>query len=132
VRRDNDWLFEMSLLPEVARFLGDVDGAEVLYGLLLPYAGRNATTSPEASTGSISRVLGILASMSGRWDAAVRHLEDALRWNIERNARPWVRTRNDFALMLLDPRGQRREARPPRALSDSREPGDRFRRRVVR
>ena len=103
VRRDNDWLFEMSLLPEVARFLGDVDGAEILYGLLSPYAGRHATTSGEASTGSMSRVLGILASMLRRWDEAVGHLEDALEWNAARNARPWVAyTQHDFALMLLD------------------------------
>ena len=103
VRRDNDWLFEMSLLPEVARSLGDVDNAEILYGLLLPYAGRHAITYAEGSTGSISRPLGILASMLGRWDEATSHFEDALEWNAARDARPWVAyTQCDHALMLRD------------------------------
>ena len=103
VRKDSDWLFEMSLLPEVARSIGDLDNAEILYGLLLPYAGRHAIAYAEGSTGSISRALGILASMLGKWEEAARHLADASEWNAARDARPWVAyTQCDHALMLRD------------------------------
>jgi tetratricopeptide (TPR) repeat protein len=102
IRRDNDWLFEMSFLPEVADFLGDVDRAAILYDLLVPYAGRLAVTAGEASTGSVSRCLGVVASMLRRWDEAVRHFDEALGWNAAMGARPWVaHTQYDYARMLL-------------------------------
>ncbi|MGH2577431.1 MAG: hypothetical protein ACRDG9_06735, partial [Actinomycetota bacterium] len=102
LRRDNDWLFEMSLLPEVADFLGDVGHAGILSDLLSPYAGRHAPTGGEVSTGSVSRCLGILGSMLRRWDEAARHFEEALESNTAMGARPWVaHTQYDYARMLI-------------------------------
>lgn len=113
LRRDNDWLFEMSLLPQVADFLGDTGRAGILYDLLSPYRGRHAVTPVEASTGSMSRGLGVLASMLHRWDEATRHFEEALEWNASVGARPWeAHTHHDHARMLLarDDPGDRERA----------------------
>lgn len=102
LRRDNDWLFGMSHLAEVADALGDVRRAELLYELLLPFAGRRVATAGEVCTGSVSRPLGLLASMTGRWDEAERHFEEALQLNREMGARPWVaHTQHAYARMLL-------------------------------
>ena len=96
------WLFSLSLLPDVCRYLGDVERALILYDLLRPYARHNATTAPELSRGSVSRGLGILAAMLARWDDAVSHFEDALEMNAEMGARPWLAyTQCDFGRMLL-------------------------------
>jgi tetratricopeptide (TPR) repeat protein len=110
------WLFSLSVVPDVCRYLEDIERAEVLYRLLRPYAQRNATTPPELSGGSVSRGLGILAAMLARWDDATRHFEDALELNAEMGTRPWLaHTQYDFARALL-----RREA-----------PGDRERAREL-
>lgn len=102
LRRDNDWLFEMSLLPEVADFLDDVGRAGILCDLLSPYTGRHAPTGGEVSTGSVSRCLGILGSMLRRWDEAALHFEEALESNTAMGARPWVaHTQYDYARMLI-------------------------------
>jgi tetratricopeptide (TPR) repeat protein len=100
--RDNDWLFEMSLLAEVADSLADESRAAILYGLLSPFAGRNVSAGGDASIGSASRGLGVLASMLRRWDEASRHFEEALERNAAMGARPWVaHTQHDHARMLL-------------------------------
>ena len=107
------WLFSLSILPEVCRYLEDVERAEVLYGLLRPYARRNATTPAELCGGSVSRGLGILAAMLARWDEATRHFEDALRLNDEMGTRPWLaHTQYDYARALLsrDATGDRERA----------------------
>lgn len=102
LRRDNDWLVGMTFLAEVADVLGDVGRAEILYGLLLPYAGRRVATAGEVVTGSVSRPLGLLASMLHRWDEAARHFEEALELNRAMGARPWVaHTQLASARMLL-------------------------------
>jgi class 3 adenylate cyclase/tetratricopeptide (TPR) repeat protein len=96
------WLFSLNLLPEVCRYLGDVERGETLYDLLRPYAGQNAVTPPELCRGSVSRGLGILAGTMSRWDEAVEHFERALRMNGEIGARPWLaHTQYDYGRMLL-------------------------------
>ena len=102
LRRDNDWLFGMSVLAEVADVLGDVRRAEILYGLLLPFAKRRLTTGGEVCTGSASRPLGVLATMLRRWDEASRHFEEALELNGAIGARPWIaHAQLAYARMLL-------------------------------
>lgn len=86
---DNEWLFGMSFLPEVARFVGDTAGAAVLYDKLLPYAGLNAYSPPELCTGPVSRPLGILAATLGHVEEAVAHLDEALESTQRMGARPW-------------------------------------------
>jgi tetratricopeptide (TPR) repeat protein len=102
VPRDDEWIFCLSLLADVAESLGDVPRAEALYRLLSPYAGRNALSNPDNCIGSVARSLGILAAMTGRWPEAIRHFEDALAMNARTNARPWLtRTQCDYARLLL-------------------------------
>jgi tetratricopeptide (TPR) repeat protein len=97
------WLCSVSLLPEVCRYLGEVEQATTLYGLLAPYERHNAATPPELSLGSVSRPLGILAATISRWDEGVQHFEAALRMNAEMGARPWLaHTRYDYGRMLLE------------------------------
>jgi tetratricopeptide (TPR) repeat protein len=114
VPRDDEWIFCLSLLADVAESLGDVPRAAALYRLLLPYAGRNALSNPDNCIGSVARSLGNLAGMSGRWPEAIRHFEDALAMNARTNARPWLaRTQCDYARLLLtrDTPGDRDRAR---------------------
>jgi DNA-binding SARP family transcriptional activator len=96
------WLFALSLLPEVCRYLEDAGAAADVYGLLRPYARRNAVLPPELSRGSVSRGLGILAATMSKPDVATRHFDDALELNAAMGARPWLAyTQYDYALMLL-------------------------------
>lgn len=96
------WLYALSLLPEVCRYLEDVEAAAAVYERLRPYARRNAVLPRELCRGSVSRGLGICAATMSRWDAAAHHFEDALEMNADMGARPWLaHTRYDYALMRL-------------------------------
>jgi tetratricopeptide (TPR) repeat protein len=98
----NEWLFSLSFLGDVAHRLHDRERANILYELLLPFAGRNACTADYIATGSVSRPLGVAATTMTRWDDAERHFEDALRMNTKMGARPWSAwTTCDWAEMLL-------------------------------
>jgi len=96
------WLFGMSLLPEVCRYLDDPEGASAVYARLQPFGHLNATLPPELCRGSVSRGLGVLAATMGRWPEAVEHFEVALRMNAGMAARPWLaHARYDYARALL-------------------------------
>jgi tetratricopeptide (TPR) repeat protein len=100
---NDEWVFGMSLLSDVAAFLGDRPRAGALYELLGPYGRRNAVSTPDGCLGSVSRPLGVLAATLMRWAEAARHFELALEMNARSRARPWVAwTRHDFARMLLE------------------------------
>jgi tetratricopeptide (TPR) repeat protein len=102
IPRDNEWLFSLSLLPEVVDYLGDVPRAAILYDLLLPFAGRVSTIANEVSTGSVALGLGVLGSVMSRWDEAAGHFEHALEANERMGARPWAaHTRLAYARMLI-------------------------------
>ena len=102
VPRDLLWLYEMSRLSEVVSSLGDGRRAAILYDLLLPYADRHATTSFAAYRGSVSRPLGLLATVLGLYDDAERHFEKAIAMNARIRARIWVtHTQHDYARMLV-------------------------------
>jgi DNA-binding SARP family transcriptional activator/tetratricopeptide (TPR) repeat protein len=101
--RDGEWVFNVSVLAQIAVYLDDRARAGILYDLLLPYAQRNATLTGEIAIGSVSRYLGSLAALLGRWDDAERHFGDALEMNGRMTARPWVaHTQEDFGRMLLE------------------------------
>lgn len=113
IPRDIGWLFGMSLLPEVAAFLGDLEAAATMYDLLEPYAGLVAFSPPELCLGAVSRGLGVLATTLSRFEEAAVHFEEAVETNERLRARPWAaRTRYDHARMLLsrDAPGDRERA----------------------
>src|SRR5262245_37405335 len=100
--RDSEWLFSLSVLAEAAARLEDRDRAAILYRLLEPYAGLNASASGGCNIGSVARYLAILASTSLQWEDAERHFESALEMNTRMGARPWLaHTQRDYARMLV-------------------------------
>jgi DNA-binding SARP family transcriptional activator len=101
--RDAEWLFNLSVLADIAVYLGDRQRAEMLYEQLLPYARMNAPFTGEVALGSVSRYLGKLACLLARRGDAARHFEVALESNAHSEARPWLaRTREDYGRMLLE------------------------------
>jgi hypothetical protein len=99
--RDSEWLFCLCMLAEAAAGLRDRTAAEVLYRLLMPYAGINAMAAGEVMVGPVSRFLGLLAATTGRPDPAAAHFEDALAIEARIGARPWLaHTQEEYARML--------------------------------
>jgi DNA-binding SARP family transcriptional activator len=99
---DNDKLAGWCLLAETCSALDNPAHASRLYELLLPHARRNAVSHPVCAFGSVSRYLGLLASTLGRFEAAERHFEAAVKMNERMGARPWVaHTKHDYARVLL-------------------------------
>src|SRR5207237_250338 len=63
---DGVWLISMSFLAQVCAALEDTERATILYGLLLPHAGRSIVVGlpPIAYYGPVSYYLGLLAALS--------------------------------------------------------------------
>jgi len=100
----------LSYLAEVCTRFGDVERAERLYELLLPYRDL-AVIAPVATVccGSAARYLGMLAGTLGDWTAAEKHFVAALAMDEQLQAWPWLaHTKHEFALMLRA-RGRRRD-----------------------
>jgi len=85
---DEEWQVSLCLLAEAATRLGDRTRAGQLYDLLLPYAHRFAISYPEICIGPVSRYLGMLATVTARWDDAERHFTDATEASARIGARP--------------------------------------------
>jgi class 3 adenylate cyclase/tetratricopeptide (TPR) repeat protein len=118
---NEEWLFGMSLLADVAGAAGDERQAAMLYELMLPYAALNAVSAPDSCRGSVSRNLGILAAKLSRLDAAAKHFEDALAMNARTGSRPWVaQTQYDYARMLHKLAGPENAERTLQLLADCR------------
>ena len=117
---DNYWVFNVSLLGELAHALRDDAAAAVLYEHLQPYAMRNTYAPPEACLGSVSRSLGLLAEALGRFDDAARHFENALAHNRRMGARLWfAHTEHDLALLFLRHFGPSERAHAREMLIDA-------------
>jgi tetratricopeptide (TPR) repeat protein len=103
IDRDMFWVCTVYFLAEVCSYLGDVEPAQRLYDLLLPYAKRHVVSGfCCVSFGSVSRVLGLLATSLGRFEDAERHLETAIERDFRIGAIPWVvRALHGQARMLL-------------------------------
>ncbi|MGO9753212.1 MAG: BTAD domain-containing putative transcriptional regulator [Solirubrobacteraceae bacterium] len=100
VPRENNWLFSLAMLTEVCVFLGDSDRATVLYDLLAPFVGRCAS-SPEICVGSVSRSLGMLATLMSCWEQAEVHFDEAVAMNRRLRSAPCVaHTQVEHARML--------------------------------
>jgi tetratricopeptide (TPR) repeat protein len=99
---DQEWLLAMSLLAETVALVGDDEQALVLYELVEPWAHLNAANPGEGIRGSMSRCLGLLAAIAGRWSAAESYFEAALEMNARMALLPWLAdTQCDYARMLL-------------------------------
>jgi tetratricopeptide (TPR) repeat protein len=100
----------LSYLAEVCTRLGDVDRAEQLYELLLPYRDL-AMVVPVATIccGANARYLGMLAAVVGDWSAVEEHFAVALDIDQRLRAWPWLaHTKHEFALALIA-RGRMRD-----------------------
>jgi tetratricopeptide (TPR) repeat protein len=99
---DEEWTYGMTLLTEVCVALADVERAETLYQLLVPYSRLVAYGAPEVSTGAVSRYLGMLAASLSRWNDAEQRFRHALQLNTKIQAAPWLaRTQVDYGHMLI-------------------------------
>jgi len=99
--RNDEWVFGMALLADVASFLEDAERATVLYRLLLPFRGRLVVSAPDACIGAVDRSLGVLAATLGSFDYAAEHFESALAINAACESPPWVaETQLAYARML--------------------------------
>lgn len=99
---NEEWIFGLCLLVEVTDALGATEHARTLYQLLLPYASRNAVSAPDSCLGAVSRSLGVLAAMLGRWDESTGQFDHAIAMNERTGGRPWLaRTQCDYASALL-------------------------------
>ena len=87
---DPEWLFTVSLLPDVYRALDDGQAAALLYDALVPYERLYAQAPIEATFGSIARTLGVLAATNERYDDAERHFALAIETERRMRARPWL------------------------------------------
>ena len=103
IPRDLLYVFSMSRLCDVVSFLGDGRRAKILYDLVLPYADRCAVSGNNvACLGSVSRPLGLLATLLCRYEDAAKHFDRALEVNARIRARIWVaHTQHDYARMLV-------------------------------
>ena len=88
---DAEWLFTISLLADPCARLGDREGAERLYSMLLPYESLYAQAPVEATFGAIARGLGVLATTLRRFDDAERHFDVADRDRAEDGRAPLAR-----------------------------------------
>ena len=112
---DAEWLFTVSLLPDVFRALRDEGAAASLHEALLPHLDLYAHAPIEVTFGSIARGLGVLSTLLRRFDDAEREFENAVRIERRMRARPWIaHAQHDFAAMLIA-RGRARDR--ARALS---------------
>jgi DNA-binding SARP family transcriptional activator len=108
---DEEWLFAVNTLPDVAAFLGDDHIARELYDLLLPYEHLYAEAPVEGSFGAIARGLGVLAAQLRRFDDAERHFTDAIETERSMRAWPWLaHAQHGLGEMLLA-RGDEARAR---------------------
>jgi DNA-binding CsgD family transcriptional regulator len=99
------WLDALVVLAEACVSLGAPRPrqAQLLYDLLLPYSDRLMAVLVEVThLGAVSRFLGMLATLLGRWGDAERHFEHALELNERMGLRPLVaHTRHAWADMLV-------------------------------
>jgi tetratricopeptide (TPR) repeat protein len=101
---DAQWLGCMTSIAEACSILQAQPAAEVTYRLLAPYGHRFALTGIAAACfGSVSRHLGMLAHVLGRWDEAEAHFDDAIRDNRRAGAPLLVaHALRCYAAMLFD------------------------------
>jgi tetratricopeptide (TPR) repeat protein len=100
--RDLPWYATVVLLSEIAARLSEIQWANALYDLMLPYAGRYAVLDVHVCYGPIDRYLGMLAAAASRFGDACKHFDAALDSATRAGAHLWAaRIRLDYASCLL-------------------------------
>jgi tetratricopeptide (TPR) repeat protein len=98
---DVTWLPGLAIYAEVAAHLQDEAASEVLYELLLPWAGQ-VVYSGISAWGCVDHHLGAVAAVIGRYAEAEEHLRRAAELNASLRAPIWVaRTELATARLLL-------------------------------
>jgi DNA-binding SARP family transcriptional activator len=114
---DEDWLFSVCLLAEVCERVGDEERSGQIYDALRPYVSLNAVGVGEVGLDSVSRSLGVLATVLGRFADASEHFDEALRTNTRMVTPPGVaHAEHDYARMLIA-RGDQGDADKARELT---------------
>jgi hypothetical protein len=105
----------------VCAALNDRQRAEMLYPLLLPWAGQNAVTpSGHSFDGAFSHHLGTLAEALGNANAAAAHFEAALTEHRRIGAVPWwIRTAVRFSSVLGNSRRRADRERAAELLAEA-------------
>lgn len=102
VPRDFLWKATMSLLADACGDAEHRDGAAVVYGAMLPYAGTNAAINYIVPLGSMARPLARVAALLERRDDAARYGEMAIEANERMGFGAWATmSRADYGAMLL-------------------------------
>lgn len=103
--QDATWVDGVCALAVVCALLGEAQHACTLYEFLRPYAGQSIVVGQVSAVvhlGAVTRYLGLLASVMGRWQDAEQHFVDALAKNAQMGARPWLAyTQYEYTQMLL-------------------------------
>jgi tetratricopeptide (TPR) repeat protein len=88
--RSAESLVGLAAMADVCAILGRQDYASILHDKLVPYAGMNVMLNAVANFGSVERYLGILDSLMGRLDEAIRHFEKSFNIDRKSGMRPWA------------------------------------------
>jgi hypothetical protein len=119
----SSWLFQAACLAELALRLDDAAVAAPLYDFLAPHRDKNVVVGQGiAYNGPVARILGMLAFVLRRDEAAAADFEHALARARAFDAQPWLaRTQIGYA-RLLARRGSARDAQRAReALAEARD-----------
>jgi hypothetical protein len=109
--RDPNWLVFIAECGEICALLGATNYAGELYDLLSPFAERNITAGRAVvSEGSVHRVFGLLAAVTGQLDLAVDHLEAAAAANARMGLQPFVVRAQAQLVAVLHARGDPKRA----------------------
>ncbi len=99
-------LSSLSLVAEATFLLEIAERSREHYALLQPFFDRNAMSATAYCMGSVSRALGMLATVVDEFDLAEGHFEFALQRNEQLGARPFIAsTRQAYAQMLARRKG---------------------------
>jgi serine/threonine protein kinase/class 3 adenylate cyclase len=91
-----------ALLSEVCLAADDIDGAEVLEPMLLPYEELHIQVPQTVTAGAGARCLANLSTVRGRFDEAETRFDVAIALDRRMRAHAWLpRTQCDYARMLL-------------------------------
>ncbi len=121
IPKDVNWLPAIALMGEAAAIVREQSLAATLYAELADYDGRILVVGRAAtSNGPVSRVLGLLAWVTGRLDDAERHLGAGIEQSRRMGDRPFTAlARAELARVLLELGGGERRVRALRLLTES-------------